>query len=91
MCIRDRRAGGALFPGDALQVVLDRRHVTFMYSYPNYIPMRPADVRAIRGRLDGLAFEDVYGYTWGRNILGDARAAADASISRYLDLSLIHI
>jgi hypothetical protein len=30
------RAGGALFPGDALQVVFDRRHVTFMYSYPAY-------------------------------------------------------
>ncbi|HTA64706.1 MAG TPA: MBL fold metallo-hydrolase, partial [Xanthomonadaceae bacterium] len=39
------RAGGALLPGDALQVVLDRRHVTFMYSYPNYIPMKASDVR----------------------------------------------
>lgn len=28
------RPCGSLFPGDALQVVLDRRHVTFMYSYP---------------------------------------------------------
>jgi len=26
------RSGGALFPGDALQVVYDRRHVSFMYS-----------------------------------------------------------
>jgi hypothetical protein len=79
------RPGGALFPGDALQVVLDRRHVTFMYSYPNYIPMRPNAVRAMRARLAGLRFEDVYGYTWGRNIRGDARAAVDASFDRYLD------
>ena len=78
------RAGGALFPGDALQVVLDRRHVTFMYSYPNYVPMKTSDVRAMRERLAGFAFEDVYGYTWGRNIRGHARAAVDASFDRFL-------
>src|SRR5262249_32745657 len=54
------RPGGALFPGDALQVVMDRRHVTFMYSYPNYLPMKTSDVRAMRGRLQGFAFEDVH-------------------------------
>lgn len=79
------RPGGALFPGDALQVVSDRRHVTFMYSYPNYIPMKPADVRHMRALLTDYAFEDVYGYTWGRNIIGDARAAVDASFDRYFD------
>jgi hypothetical protein len=78
------RAGGSLFPGDALQVVLDRRHVTFMYSYPNYIPMKTSDVRAIRARLASFAFEDVFGYTWGRNIIGGARAAVDASFERFL-------
>ncbi|MEO6690689.1 MAG: MBL fold metallo-hydrolase, partial [Dokdonella sp.] len=77
--------GGALFPGDALQVVSDRRHVTFMYSYPNYIPMKPSAVRAMQARLARHAFDDVYGYTWGRNIIGNARAAIDASFSRYLD------
>lgn len=78
------RAGGALFSGDALQVVFDRRHVTFMYSYPNFVPMKPSDVRGIRSRLEGYQFDDVYGYTWGRNILGKGRAAVDASFDRFL-------
>jgi hypothetical protein len=78
-------AGGALFPGDALQVTMDRRHVTFMYSYPNYIPMRTSDVRAMRERLGGFDFDDVYGFSWGRNILGGGRAAVDASFARHLD------
>lgn len=78
------RAGGALFPGDALQVVSDRRHVSFMYSYPNFIPMKPGDVRGMRARIAPHAFEDVYGFTWGRNIIGAARAAVDASFDRYL-------
>ena len=78
------RRGGALFPGDALQVVQDRRHVTFMYSYPNYIPMKPSDVRSMRSRLEGYEFDDVFGYTWGRNIIGGGRKAVDDSFARYL-------
>jgi len=38
----------------------------------------------MRARLAGYAFDDVYGYTWGRNILGGARAAVDVSFERHL-------
>jgi len=76
--------GGALFPGDALQVVMDRRHVTFMYSYPNYLPMKTSDVRAMRVRLAGFDFADVFGFTWGRNIIGGGRDAVDESFDRFL-------
>jgi glyoxylase-like metal-dependent hydrolase (beta-lactamase superfamily II) len=78
------RPGGALFPGDALQVAADRRHVSFMYSYPNLIPMKPADVRAMRDRLARFEFEDVFGFSRGRNILGGGRAAVDRSFERWL-------
>src|SRR5690606_11658126 len=33
---------GALLTGDIIQVVADRKHVSFMYSYPNYIPLSAA-------------------------------------------------
>ena len=82
------RPGGALFPGDAVQVVMDRRHVTFMYSYPNYMPMKSSDVKGMRSRLAGYGFEDVFGYTWGRNIIGGGREAVDASFDRWLAASL---
>jgi glyoxylase-like metal-dependent hydrolase (beta-lactamase superfamily II) len=75
-----------LFPGDALQVATDRRHVAFMYSYPNYVPMKTSDVRAMRERLAGYEYEDVYGYTWGRNIIGNGRAAVEASFDRHLQM-----
>lgn len=76
--------GGALFSGDALQVTTDRHYVSFMYSYPNLVPMRTSDVTAMRGRLARYAFEDVFGFTWGRDIIGGARAAVDRSYERYL-------
>ena len=46
--------------------------------------MHPGHVETIRARLDGLAVDDIYGFTWGLNILGDARAALDDSFDRYL-------
>jgi glyoxylase-like metal-dependent hydrolase (beta-lactamase superfamily II) len=76
--------GGALLSGDALQVGADRKSVSFMYSYPNAVPMQTSDVVAMRDRLADFRFADVFGYTWGRNILGSGRAAVDASFARYL-------
>ena len=78
------RPGGALFTGDALQVAMDRRSVSFMFSYPNLIPMNPADVPAMRERLAVYDFEDAFGYSRGRNIIGGAREAVDRSFDRYL-------
>lgn len=78
------RRGGALFSGDALQVAVDRRHVSFMYSYPNLVPMRTSDVITMRDRLAKYDFEDVFGYTWGRNIIGGGREAVDVSFARHL-------
>lgn len=76
--------GPTLFPGDALQVTMDRRHVAFMYSYPNHIPMKTSDVCHIQRLLADEPIEDVFGFSWGRNIIGSGRAAVDASFDRHL-------
>jgi glyoxylase-like metal-dependent hydrolase (beta-lactamase superfamily II) len=79
------RPGGSLFPGDALQVAMDRRHCTFMYSYPNAIPLGPAQVRSLRHAVAPLRYDDVFGYSRGRQIIGGGKAAIEASFDRYLD------
>ncbi len=75
---------GTLLSGDILQVVQDRRYVSFMYSYPNLIPL-PADaVRRVSGAVAPLAFDRVYGMLPGLQIGSDARAAVARSAERYL-------
>jgi hypothetical protein len=74
---------GALFVGDSPQVATNRRGVSFMYSYPNYIPMRSSDVRAMHERLASFEYEDVFGYSLGRNIIGRGRAAVNDSFDRF--------
>lgn len=75
-----------LLAGDALHVAQDRRHVSFMYSVPNHVPARPSLVRETQARLRGVPFDDVYGFTWGLNIIGGGRAAVDASFERYFEM-----
>jgi hypothetical protein len=75
---------GALFVGDIAQVAMDRRHVSFMYSYPNYIPLNAVAVRRIADAIAPLAFDRIYGAWWGRNIASGAKAAFDISVERYL-------
>lgn len=82
---RDAPRAPALFSGDALQVAADRRHVSFMYSYPNMVPMKTSDVLRMRERVAPFEFDDVFGYTWGADIEGGGRAAVDASFDRYLE------
>ena len=75
----------ALLAGDSVHVAQSRQHVSFVHSVPNHLPMHPDDVDGIRRRLDGLAIDDIYGFTWGLNIIGDGRAALDRSFDRYAE------
>jgi hypothetical protein len=77
-------ARGALFTGDVMQVTQDRAWLSFMYSYPNFIPLNATTVRQIGAIMEPLAFDAVYGAFWRRVIASGAKAAARASVERYL-------
>ena len=74
---------GALLSGDIVQVAQDRRWVSFMYSFPNYIPLPAAAVDRIVGAVAPFAFDRVYGAWWGRNVASDGKAAITRSAERY--------
>jgi hypothetical protein len=65
-------------------VAMDRRSVSFMYSYPNLIPLNAAAVMRVADVVAPLSFDRIYGAWWGRNIAEGAKAAFDASVRRYL-------
>jgi hypothetical protein len=75
---------GALFSGDVIQVVPDRRWVSFMRSYPNYIPLPPSKVRQIAAAVKPFNFDRLYG-AWPKfEILSDANGAVQRSADRYI-------
>jgi hypothetical protein len=75
---------GALLCGDMPMVAMDPRWLSFMYSYPNLIPLAPSEVRRIARTLDGVAFDRLYGSWANRVVARDARSAVARSAERYL-------
>lgn len=75
---------GVLLTGDTIQVVQDRRYVSFMYSYPNMIPMRASAVRRIVAAIEPFAFERLYNGWYDVYVESDAKNAVIRSAERYI-------
>ncbi len=77
-------ASGVLLTGDTIQVCPDRKSVSVMYSYPNYIPLPARKVRQIIDAVQPFAFDRLYGAFPHRTINNNAKAAVQYSAERYL-------
>jgi hypothetical protein len=75
---------GALLTGDTIMVVQDREWVSFMWSFPNLIPLDPATISQIVERIAPFDFDRIYGGWWGRVVVRGGAAAIRRSAERYL-------
>lgn len=75
---------GLLLTGDIIQVVADRRWVTFMYSYPNMIPLPASEVSRMRTIVEQYDFERLYGAWFHTIVAKDAKNAVLRSADRYI-------
>lgn len=74
---------GVLLTGDTLPVVADRRYVSFMRSYPNYVPLPAAAVQRIVERVSALDFDRIYDGWWNSVLEAGAYEAVRRSAERY--------
>jgi hypothetical protein len=78
------RGRGVLLSGDILQVV-PSGHVSFMWSYPNLIPLSAAKVQRMAEILEPFAFDAVYGSFSGRGQIDtNGKQMVAASVARYI-------
>ncbi|MBV8268696.1 MAG: MBL fold metallo-hydrolase [Planctomycetaceae bacterium] len=75
---------GALLSGDIIQVVPDRKHVSFMRSYPNYIPLPASAIERIVKAVEQFEYDRVYGAFWDMVIGRDGQTVVKRSAERYL-------
>ena len=75
---------GTILSGDILQVVEDRRWISFMYSYPNLIPLPASTVRRVVEAVEPFEFDRIYGAWWGKVVLEDAKESVKRSADRYI-------
>lgn len=76
---------GVILAGDILQVTPGAHGVSFMWSYPNMLPLPAAAVQRIMQRLAGVTFGQVYGAFEGQDIRQQAKEKVMRSGQIYLD------
>jgi hypothetical protein len=75
---------GALFTSDTINVVADRRYVSFLYSYPNQIPLPASAIRGIVNAVEPFEYDRVYGGWLDSVVVRDAKAGVKSSAERYM-------
>jgi glyoxylase-like metal-dependent hydrolase (beta-lactamase superfamily II) len=74
---------GVLLTADTIDVVADTRYATFMYSYPNQIPLPPSKIRRIVEAVEPFAFGRLY-EGFGAVMADQAKTKVRASAERYI-------
>ncbi|HLV97329.1 MAG TPA: MBL fold metallo-hydrolase [Ktedonobacterales bacterium] len=75
---------GVLLAGDIINVVADRAWVSFMYSFPNLIPLPAREIRRIRETIAPYPFDRLYSAWFERVVSKDASQAVQRSAERYI-------
>ena len=84
---RDGAEGrGVMLSGDTLQVAADSSRVSFMWSYPNMLPLPAAQVRRMGEALEPWAFDRIYGGFEGKTVMSGAKQTVRKSVARYVGL-----
>jgi len=78
---------GVLMTGDSIMVVPDTRWVSFMYSFPNLVPLNAKAVESIVKSVRSYPFDRIYAGWWDRVLDHDGKAAVQRSAERYIAAS----
>jgi glyoxylase-like metal-dependent hydrolase (beta-lactamase superfamily II) len=77
---------GVVLPGDIIQITQGAHRVSFLWSYPNMLPLPGKVVRDIAERIGAYRFERMYGAFEGQEMLGGAAEIVRRSADRYVEL-----
>jgi hypothetical protein len=77
---------GALLSGDIVQVVQDNKSVSFMWSFPNFIPLSGPSVEGVVKSIKSYQFDRVHGAFMDRSIWSDGKGVVERSAARYLKI-----
>jgi hypothetical protein len=69
-----------------VQVASDVRRVSFLWSYPNMMPLSAKEVLRIRDVLEPWRFERIYGAFLGKDVHRNAKNVIRDSVTRYVEL-----
>lgn len=74
---------GALLTGDSIYVAKSKKHLAFMYSYPNFIPLPAKELAEVLRRVEKIDFDTIYGGFEWQNLKDVAKTVFNSSVARY--------
>ncbi|WP_455272897.1 MBL fold metallo-hydrolase [Rhizobium herbae] len=75
---------GVLLAGDTVQVTPGATHVSFMWSYPNRLPLSVEEVKLVAERIAPWSFERIYGAFAGQEVRMGGDQVVAHSAEEYL-------
>jgi hypothetical protein len=75
---------GVMCSSDIATVATNRRLLTFMYSYPNFIPLSGSQVRGVAAAVAPFRYDTIYGHYFDRVIPTGGEELMKTSVARYL-------
>ncbi|CAD6586517.1 MAG: hypothetical protein CYPHOPRED_003597 [Cyphobasidiales sp. Tagirdzhanova-0007] len=79
---------GLLCAGDTIMVGHNAQDVSFMYSYTNWIPLKPEQVQTIWDTVSAYDWTDIYGAWPHRYIVGDGRERVMQGAKRWAPIAV---
>jgi len=73
-----------LCSSDIATITTDRKFLTFMWSYPNFIPLPAREVEGIAAALAPFQFDTIYGHYFDRVIPTGGKEILKKSVARYI-------
>jgi hypothetical protein len=77
---------GSLLSGDIVQVVQDNKSVSFMWSFPNVIPLSAPSIERVVISLRNFEFDRIHGAFVDRTVWSDGKGVLERSAERYLKI-----
>jgi hypothetical protein len=75
---------GVVCAGDVLTIATDRKWLSFMRSYPNFIPLSAREVEHIGQAMAPFSFDVLYGHYFDRVVPTGAKQMLEKSVARYI-------
>lgn len=73
-----------MMPPVSINIVQDRRYVSFMYSFPNLIPLLAGAVRRVVAAVELYAYDRLYSAWWEKVTAVDVKQAVHRLAERYI-------
>lgn len=77
-------AGGTIFSGDTFMIAPNKKHISIMYSYPNFIPLPLAEIQRIRKLVEPISFDSMIGAFDNQQVSKTAKELLQRSLEKYV-------